>query len=129
MRKGFIVICICLLLLTACTTNFETEEITMKISPSQARVWMQQYPDTIVLDVRTPTEFAAGHINGAILLPLDRLEAKAAEMLPSKDALILIYCRSGVRSNTAAVQLTDMGYTRVYDFGGILDWPYGKVYP
>ncbi|MCL2604755.1 MAG: rhodanese-like domain-containing protein [Defluviitaleaceae bacterium] len=97
-----------------------------RISPAQAREWMDEYPDAVILDVRTMSEFSAGHIRGAVLLPVDEIEYKADEMLGDKDALILIYCRSGVRSQTAAWKLIYMGYTRVYDFGGIIDWPYGQ---
>jgi rhodanese-related sulfurtransferase len=122
----------CLLALTACRANEEeTEMITTptdrRIKQSQARAWMERYPEAIILDVRSASEFASGHIRGAILLPVDEIEAQADEMLTDKDALILIYCRSGNRSQTATMQLMHMGYTRVYDFGGIIDWPYGVI--
>jgi rhodanese-related sulfurtransferase len=90
---------------------------------------MERYPEAVILDVRSAAEFNTGHIRGAILLPVDEVEATTGEKLTDKDALILVYCRSGIRSHTATMQLMYMGYTRVYDFGGILDWPYGMVYP
>ena len=100
---------------------------THRINATQARAWMNEYPEAIILDVRTADEFNAGHIQGALLLPVTDIEAQAAALLPDKDALILIYCRSGVRSVTALNHMLAMGYTRVYEFGGIIDWPYGLV--
>jgi len=73
--------------------------------------------------VRTQEEFDDGHIRDAILLPYDKIRAMAENVLLIKGQTILVYCRSGRRSETAARELIDMGYTSVYDFGGILDWP------
>lgn len=75
----------------------------------------------ILLDVRTPEEWAEGHIEGAILIPLDELPNRAAAELP-QDAEIVVYCRSGNRSAQAAAYLVDAGYTNVSDLGGIIDW-------
>lgn len=81
-----------------------------------------------VLDVREQDEFDAGHIEGAKLLPYGSITAdSAAAVLPAKDETVLVYCRSGRRSAIAAQALADLGYTAVYDFGGILDWPYEVV--
>lgn len=77
----------------------------------------------VLVDVRTKEEYAEGHIEGAILLPLDQLETLAEEQLPDKDATILVYCRSGNRSAQASALLVELGYTQIYDFGGIMDWP------
>lgn len=85
---------------------------------------MMDAGDVVVVDVREESEFAEGHIPGALLLPQGEIEAKAGELLPDMDQAILLYCRSGRRSALAAQALADMGYTRVYDFGGIKDWPY-----
>jgi rhodanese-related sulfurtransferase len=98
-----------------------------RISPSQARAWMETNPEAVVLDVRTEEEFNAGHISGAVLLPLTLVEQGAGELIADKDVTILVYCRSGVRSQSAAQVLLAMGYANVYDFGGIIDWPYGTV--
>ncbi len=81
----------------------------------------------LIVDVRTPAEYAAGHIAGAINLPLDRIPQDAATMLADKDATILLYCRSGARSRTAGNALVGMGYTGIYDFGGVMSWPFGLV--
>ena len=79
-------------------------------------------PYTLV-DVRTAAEFDEGHIEGALLLPIDELETLAAEQLTDKEAVILVYCRSGNRSAQASALLVELGYTNIYDFGGIMDWP------
>ncbi len=98
-----------------------------KITAQQAHTMMVEGQPYILLDVRTKAEFDTQHIDGALLIPDDEIVARAAESLPDKDALILIYCRSGRRSALAGKALADMGYTRVYDFGGIIDWPYETV--
>ncbi len=79
--------------------------------------------DHILLDVRTQEEYDGGHIPGAVCMPNEDIHPDFP--LPfEKDAEILVYCRSGRRSAEAAEKLTDMGYTAVFDFGGIQDWPY-----
>lgn len=83
--------------------------------------------DVVILDVRTESEFAEAHIAGAILLPDYDIEALSPEVLTDKSETILVYCRSGRRSEVAAKALIEMGYTNVYDFGGIIDWPYETV--
>lgn len=100
-----------------------------KITPQQAKARMAE-PGVIVLDVRMQQEYDAGHIANAVLLPLPLIEAgdaAVAKALPDKDAEILVYCRSGRRSAIAANALINMGYTNVFDFGGINDWPYEVV--
>ncbi len=97
-----------------------------KITPQQAKEDMQN-PAAIVLDVRMQNEYNAGHVPGAVLLPLDLIKANSPQVLqtlPDKDAEILVYCRSGRRSKEAANALIALGYTNGYDFGGIIDWPY-----
>ena len=76
----------------------------------------------VLLDVRTPEEFAEGHIGGSVLLPYDEVEQKAAGMLPEKEKPIIVYCRSGRRSAIAADALRGLGYKDVKDFGGISRW-------
>ncbi len=92
-----------------------------RISAEEARQRMDE-PRTIVLDVRTPGEFAGGHIPGALLIPLAELRPRASRELPDPSAPILVYCRTGSRSAVAARQLAGMGYTDVSDFGGIIRW-------
>ena len=93
------------------------------ISPSTAMEMMTQSKDIIILDVRTEEEFNEGYIENAILLPYTDIPFQAKKVLPDKEATILIYCRSGRRSAIAAKNLVELGYTNIYDFGGIIDWP------
>ena len=81
----------------------------------------------ILLDVRTPEEFQEAHIADALLIPYQELAERAQIELPDQDMRILIYCRSGRRSREAAQILWELGYAKVYDFGGILDWPHEVV--
>ena len=76
----------------------------------------------VILDVRRPDEFAAGHIPGAINVPNEVIGNAEIPELPDKSQLILVYCRSGRRSKEASGKLVALGYTNVVEFGGILDW-------
>ena len=95
-----------------------------RITPEQAKEMLDNNEDIILLDVRTQEEFKEKRIPGAILLPDFMITDSASEELPDKNAVILIYCRSGRRSENAARELIDMGYKNVYDFGGINDWEF-----
>ena len=95
-----------------------------QITAENAKKIMDSGKEHIILDTREQEEFDEGHIPGAILIPHTEIENKAEEMLPDKDKLILVYCRSGRRSKIAAKSLVKLGYTNVKEFGGIIDWPY-----
>ena len=94
-----------------------------RISAEEAKEMIDN-EDVIVVDVRTEEEFEETRIEGALLIPDYEIQELAAEKLPDKDATILIYCRTGRRSENASRALLEMGYTNVYDFGGIVDWDY-----
>ena len=98
-----------------------------QITAEEAKKIMDSGEEHIILDTREQDEFDEGHIPGAILIPYTEIENKAEEMLPDKDKLILVYCRSGRRSKIAAESLAKFGYTNVKEFGGIIDWPYEIV--
>ena len=98
-----------------------------QITPAEAKALMDSGEGYVILDVRTPEEFAAGHIAGSILIPDYEIREKAEEILTDKDQLILVYCRSGRRSKNAANELAALGYTNIKEFGGINDWKYGTV--
>lgn len=93
-----------------------------KLSAAEAQARMDSGDPIVIVDVRTPEEYAEGYITGAINLPLDQIGHEAATVLPDKDAEILVYCRSGNRSQTASQILVGLGYSKIYDFGGIIDW-------
>ena len=86
---------------------------------------MMDTQEVIILDVREQDEYDSGHIPGAVLLPVGTIdETTAAEVIPEKDSTVLVYCRSGNRSKTASSTLAELGYTSIYEFGGINTWPY-----
>ena len=98
-----------------------------QITPAEAKALMDSEDGYVILDVRTPEEFAERHIEGAILIPDYEIREKAESILTDKDQLILVYCRSGRRSKNAANELATLGYTNIREFGGINDWKYGTV--
>lgn len=94
------------------------------ITPAKAIVALDA-GTALAVDVRQPEEFASGHILDAVNLPLDDITPQlAAQVLPDKDALLYLYCRTGRRSVEAAEKLERLGYTNLHDLGGILSWPY-----
>lgn len=95
-----------------------------QIPQNEAKRIMDEESDYIIVDAREQSEYDEGHIKGAIVIPYTSIENEAAEKLPDKDQLILVYCRSGRRSKIAAQSLANMGYTNVKEFGGIIDWQY-----
>ena len=97
------------------------------ITPQEARRMMDESDQIIILDVRTPEEYKEIRIEGAKLIPVDELGGRAAAELPDKDIRILVYCRSGGRAGTAVKMLKRMGYAHVYNFGGIMNWPYAVL--
>ena len=110
--------------LTGC--GAQPQEPYRRITAEEAKALMDERTDEVVLDVREPDEYAAGHIPGAVLLPVGSIDGEsAAALIPGRDTLVLVYCRSGRRSQTAAEVLAGLGYTDVAEFGGILDWPSG----
>ena len=121
-----------LCLLSACSSEVpaaaeDTNTGWRTISAAEAYKMMEESDNYILLDVRTEDEFAERRIDGAILIPDFELSERAEAELPDKDETILVYCRSGRRSAGAAETLAKLGYTNVYDFGGIIDWPYETV--
>ena len=121
--KRILPLLLCLLLLTGCggnTSDSSYEQITQEAAKE-----MMDTQEVIILDVREQDEYESGHISGAVLLPVGTIdETTAAQVIPEKDATVLVYCRSGNRSKTASAALADFGYTNIYEFGGINTWPY-----
>lgn len=93
-----------------------------QISQEEAARMMEKDDGHIVVDVRRQDEYDAGHIPGAVLIPNEDIGTEMPKELPDPDQIILIYCRSGNRSKQAAQKLFDMGYTNIYEFGGINTW-------
>lgn len=129
-RQGWIIVFFVSLLLfgsTACQRENRNTPTYEQITAEQAKALMDTERDYILIDARTAEEFAEAHIEGAILIPEYEIVARAERELPDKEALILVYCRSGRRSKIASEALVKLGYTNVKEFGGIIDWPYDTV--
>ena len=130
-RKNFAAWALLLLLivcLAGCGSREDDDKKTasyQQITAEEAKSMMEEQPDAVILDVREQDEYDAGHIPGAVLLSVGTIdEETAASAIPENDTVVLVYCRSGNRSKTASQALADLGYTQIYEFGGIKDWPY-----
>lgn len=126
-KTAFILAATVWLLLSGCVSPEPEQAEYIKITPREAQEMMAS-GDALILDVRTPEEFDAGHIPGAVPLPDYEIKDKAESVLTDKGQTILVYCQAGGRSQKAARELLEMGYMNVYDFGGIADWE-GDVVP
>ena len=121
--KKLIPILLSALMFTGCAaTNNSQTNTYRQIAMDEAVTMMAQETGYIILDVRRPDEFAAGHIPGAINVPNETIGTAEIPELPDKDQLIMVYCRSGRRSKEASEKLVKLGYTNIVEFGGILDW-------
>ena len=114
------------MLLAGCGRDASQKEEEMNtyqhITQEEAAEIMKNDNTCIVVDVRRQDEFDAGHIPNAICIPNESIRTERPEKLPDLNQKILVYCRSGRRSREASQKLTDMGYTDICEFGGILDW-------
>ena len=127
----FSLLILALFALTACgnkNTNDAVSSASVKntytqISMDEAVKMMEEESDYIILDVRRPDEFAEKHIPNAINVPNENIGTEEIPELPDKEQLILVYCRSGNRSKQASEKLVKLGYTNIYEFGGINSWP------
>ena len=120
--KKILPVFLAVILLVGCASP--TEETSYRqISMDEAITIMEEESGYIILDVRTPEEFAEKHIPGALNIPNETIGTAEIPELPDKDQLILVYCRSGNRSKQASEKLVALGYTNIVEFGGINDWP------
>lgn len=92
------------------------------IDMETAKKMMANDDGHVIVDVRSQEEYNEGHIPGAIVIPNESIGTEQPKELPDLEQVILVYCRSGNRSRQASQKLADMGYTNVYEFGGIKDW-------
>lgn len=99
-----------------------------RITAQEAQTRIDKNKKIVVADVRTKAEYDEKHVKDAVRLTLADITAKtAADLIPSKDTEVLVYCRSGKRSAEAAKKLNELGYKNVTNMGGIIDWPYATV--
>ena len=125
MQNILMILLLSVLLLTGCAAaSNPTEANTYRqITMTEAVKMMEKEANYVLLDVRTEQEFAAGHIPGAILVPNETIGMQEIPLLPDKDQLIMVYCRSGNRSKQASSKLVQLGYTNIIEIGGINSWP------
>ena len=132
MKKISLVMAISItLLLSACTMNTESSDtdaqqeksgVYAQITSAEAMKMLEEESDYLIVDVRTAEEYAEGHIPDAINVPNETIGDLAEESLPDKEQKLFVYCRSGNRSKQASQVLADLGYTNVYEMGGMIDW-------
>ena len=124
--KGLIVLVLLISLLTGCTASQEeSSDSYQSISAEEAKAILDTQSETVILDVRELDEYEQEHIPGAVLLPVETIaKDTASRFIPDQKTPVLVYCRSGNRSKTASSILAELGYTQVYNFGGIQDWPF-----
>ena len=121
--KKLIPILLSALMFTGCAGTSNSQTNTYRnITMDEAVDMMAKETGYIILDVRRPDEYAAGHIPNAINVPNESIGTSDIPELPDKDQLIMVYCRSGRRSKEASEKLVKLGYTSIVEFGGILDW-------
>ena len=121
MRKLLLIVILLTIILSGCGNAYR------KITAEEAYKMQAAGAGAIFLDVRTSEEFSEKRINGAVLIPDYEIKTRVESEIPDKKALIFIYCRSGNRSAKAAHIMIDIGYSNVYDLGGIIDWSYDTV--
>lgn len=120
--KKLIPIVLSALMLTECARLGNQINSYRQISMDEAVTMMEQEREYMILDVRTPEEFAEKHIPNAINVPNENIGTEEISQLPDKDQLIMVYCRSGRRSKEAMEKLAAFGYTNIVEFSGIIDW-------
>jgi len=112
---------------TSISGESEQTAVVKKVTADEALAILKDQPNAVLLDVRTEAEFAEGHIEGAQQLAVEELLDRTGELPADKSTPIVVYCRSGRRSALAVDQLAGLGYTTLYDLGGINSWPYEVV--
>ena len=100
--------------------------VIQRVDFARAKELLDSRPEAVLLDVREEAEYITGHAQNAVLLPVDELtDETAMDVIPELSTPVLVYCRSGYRSNVAAHRLEDYGYEEIYDLGSLIGWPYG----
>ena len=120
--KKYIMILVSVIMIMGLTGCEKKDMSYTQISMEEAVAMMATEENYIILDVRTTEEFAEKHIPNAINIPNETIGSEGLAELPDKNQLILVYCRSGNRSKQASEKLVALGYTNIYEFGGINNW-------
>lgn len=122
MKKILFYSLILIIILSGCSSDNSNKTNDEKVNYVQAKEMIIN-DGALMVDVRTKDEYDEGHIEGAVLLPVDEItEDSVKKIVDSKDSIMIVYCKSGVRSNQAAIKLKELGYKNVYDLGSISNW-------
>jgi rhodanese-related sulfurtransferase len=105
----------CFVLFSGCQTTADDQETYIDLSSEEFDELISTEDNYLLLDVRTQEEYDEGHFEGALLIPNDELEERVVEIEEYEDQLVIVYCRSGNRSSSAAGWLVDQGFTDVYN--------------
>ena len=120
--KKLLIITLCIFLLSGCGEAENTDSSDGSVNYMEAKEKIIN-DGAILLDVRTKEEYNEKHIDGAILLPLDKIDIDSiSQIVSEKDTPIIVYCRSGNRSQQAREKLIALGYSKVYDLGAMSNW-------
>ena len=123
MKKLIIIAVIILIVLIIFIAN--RNKITYQnITDDMAIVELQNNPNIVLLDVRSKEEHEEKRIPNSISIPLDELEERIANEIKDKQTKIFVYCKTGIRSEQASKTLVSLGYTNVYNLGGLENWKY-----
>lgn len=96
------------------------------VSFEQAKEILDKNKNAVLLDVREESEFCVSHADGAQCLPVDLIEKETASTeIESLDTPVIVYCKTGSRSELAAQRLCELGYRNIFDLGSVVGWPYG----
>ena len=117
--KKIVMLCMCAMMLCSCgTEEKETEKaVSQNINCTQKEDLMNE--GAVLIDVRSASEYAEGHLDNSINLTVDTIGINIEKMVSDKNTKIIVYCRSGNRSATAANTLINLGYKNVYDLGAL----------
>ena len=124
--RQILAVLLCVLMLcTGCAekSGQAEEPLYSSITMEDAATLLESENDYLILDVRTEQEYFSGHIPGAMCIPNEDIDETVVEILPDKEQVIFVYCRSGNRSKQAAEKLANLGYTNIVEIGGVKDWP------
>lgn len=124
--KKIIILIVLLCFITGCSSNKEEIARVEMITTSEVKSIIDNYDknkDVVIIDVRTESEYKSGHLKETVNIPVSEISSIEYD----KDTKIIVYCRSGSRSANAAKMLSEMGYSKVLDMGGIINWEYEVV--
>lgn len=127
MKKILVLMVMVMFFITGCSTKVEESKTISAAEVNEIIENFENIENAFIIDVREVDEYEEGHLINSYNVPLSRIDnIKNVENI-ALDSKIIVYCRSGNRSKTAQARLEELGYTDVYDMGGINSWPYDIV--